>query len=138
MALRREASASVRYAMTGGVGSRRYMAPEIVRGDTYGTAADVYSFAILAHELCNLRGRPFNGYDEETHLKKVVTGGERPAIPQKWNAALRDLLPRAWTGDQDRRADVAQIVLVMNDIVDSQGAKDPLPEDGGGCACSLS
>ena len=37
-----------------------------------------------------------------------------------------------------RVADVAQIVLVMNDIVDSQGAKDPLPEDGGGCACTLS
>ena len=138
VALRRDNSASGRYDMTGGVGTRRYMAPEVLRKDTYGTAADVYSFAVLAYELCSLRGRPFAGYDEATHLKRVVDGGERPSIPPGWNAALRGLLPRAWAGDQDRRTDSAQVLLMMTDVLDSPGARDPLPEDAGGCACSLS
>jgi len=138
VALKQDRGASGRYALTGGVGSVRYMAPEVVRGETYGTAADVYSFAILAYELCGLRGRPFGGYDEKTHRAKVVDGGERPVLPARWAAALRGLLPRAWADDQDRRVDIAEVVMIMGDIVDAPDTKDPLPEDGGGCACTLS
>ncbi|KAK7241010.1 protein kinase [Aureococcus anophagefferens] len=137
VALKQDRGASGRYALTG-VGSVRYMAPEVVRGETYGTAADVYSFAILAYELCGLNGRPFGGYDEKTHRVKVVDGGERPVLPARWAAALRGLLPRAWADDQDRRVDVAEVVMIMGDIVDAPDTKDPLPEDGGGCACTLS
>ena len=58
-------------------------------------------------------------------------------MPARWNAALRGLLPRAWAADQGRRTDASQASLTMNDIVEAPG-KDPLPEDGGGCACALS
>ena len=68
----------------------------------------------------------------------IVDGGERPVLPARWAAALRGLLPRAWADDQDRRVDVAEVVMIMGDIVDAPDTKDPLPEDGGGCACTLS
>ena len=37
------------------VGTRGYTAPEVLRGEHYGTPADVYSFAIMASELFTLK-----------------------------------------------------------------------------------
>ena len=36
------------YELTGGTGSRRYMAPEVCLRENYGTKVDVYSWAIAA------------------------------------------------------------------------------------------
>ena len=37
------------------VGTRGYTAPEVLRGEQYGTAADVFSFSIVMCELLTLR-----------------------------------------------------------------------------------
>ncbi|THG15386.1 hypothetical protein TEA_013492 [Camellia sinensis var. sinensis] len=39
------------YKMTGGTGSYRYMAPEVYRRESYGKSVDVFSFALIVHEL---------------------------------------------------------------------------------------
>ncbi|OWM88211.1 hypothetical protein CDL15_Pgr003623 [Punica granatum] len=46
------------YKMTGGTGSYRYMAPEVYRRETYGKSVDVFSFAIIVHEM--FQGGPSN------------------------------------------------------------------------------
>ncbi|CAN1157452.1 Protein SENSITIVITY TO RED LIGHT REDUCED 1 [Linum perenne] len=46
------------YKMTGGTGSYRYMAPEVYRRESYGKSVDVFSFALIFHEL--FRGGPSN------------------------------------------------------------------------------
>ena len=40
--------------------------------ENYGTKVDVYSWAIAAWEIWNLKGKPFTGYDIEKHLRLVV------------------------------------------------------------------
>ena len=40
--------------MSGGTGSRRFMAPEVALGEPYNLSADIYSFAILLWELVAL------------------------------------------------------------------------------------
>ncbi|KAM0050301.1 putative dual-specificity kinase TKL-Pl-4 family [Helianthus debilis subsp. tardiflorus] len=39
------------YKMTGGIGSYRYMAPEVYRRESYDKSVDVYSFAFVVHEV---------------------------------------------------------------------------------------
>ncbi|KAJ0668887.1 putative protein kinase TKL-Pl-5 family [Helianthus annuus] len=39
------------YKMTGGTGSYRYMAPEVYRRESYDKSVDVYSFALVVHEV---------------------------------------------------------------------------------------
>ncbi|KAF9617653.1 hypothetical protein IFM89_037716 [Coptis chinensis] len=46
------------YKMTGGTGSFRYMAPEVYRREAYGKSVDVFSFALIVHEM--FQGGPSN------------------------------------------------------------------------------
>ncbi|XVE73870.1 hypothetical protein DITRI_Ditri11bG0153100 [Diplodiscus trichospermus] len=46
------------YKMTGGTGSYRYMAPEVYRRESYGKSIDVFSFALIVHEM--FQGAPSN------------------------------------------------------------------------------
>ncbi|KAJ4825025.1 hypothetical protein Tsubulata_023208 [Turnera subulata] len=46
------------YKMTGGTGSYRYMAPEVYRRESYGKSVDVFSFALIVHEM--FQGGPSN------------------------------------------------------------------------------
>jgi serine/threonine protein kinase len=46
------------FGPTGGAESYRYMAPEVYRRESYGKSADVFSFAVVVHEM--FQGRPSN------------------------------------------------------------------------------
>ena len=50
VAVKREGDDDGVYELTGGTGSRRYMAPEVCLRDNYGTKVDVYSWAIAARD----------------------------------------------------------------------------------------
>ncbi len=50
------------YKLTGETGSPRYMAPEIANRRPYNQKADVYSFALLFWQICELKV-PYDDYD---------------------------------------------------------------------------
>ena len=50
VAVKREGDDDEVYELTGGTGSRRYMAPEVCLRNNYGTKVDVYSWAIAARD----------------------------------------------------------------------------------------
>ncbi|KAJ0837216.1 putative protein kinase TKL-Pl-5 family [Helianthus annuus] len=54
------------YKMTGGTGSYRYMAPEVYRRESYGKSVDVFSFALIVHEM--FQGRPSNSEEPPEHV----------------------------------------------------------------------
>jgi len=54
-------------------GSPRYMAPEVMAGQGYTLAVDVYSFGVILFEMCSLK-RPF----EETYRKDKTHSRKRP------------------------------------------------------------
>eukprot|EP00300_Choanocystis_sp_HF-7_P006707 c1485_g1_i1.p1 GENE.c1485_g1_i1~~c1485_g1_i1.p1 ORF type:complete len:399 (+),score=83.68 c1485_g1_i1:100-1296(+) len=61
-------------------GSPVYVGPEVIRGDPYSEAADVYSFGVLAWELSQ-RAEPFTEKEYETLMdliKDIVLHGARP------------------------------------------------------------
>lgn len=72
-----------------------YVAPEVLRGQPYTQAADIYSFGIVAYEI--LSGSfPYPGlaYDEFLALK--ICQGLRPRFQIKIPQLLKDLIDRCW------------------------------------------
>ena len=129
------------YELTGGAGTRRYMAPECAALCPYGVAADTYSMAIVAHEIFTLRGKPFAGFNVNEHARRVVDGGERPSLPPGWDPRIVALLPRAWAARPADRCDAADVaaglaaVLSAPATTDAGAVVDPLRENEATACC---
>eukprot|EP00928_Gymnodinium_smaydae_P062557 TRINITY_DN46395_c0_g1_i1.p1 TRINITY_DN46395_c0_g1~~TRINITY_DN46395_c0_g1_i1.p1 ORF type:complete len:567 (+),score=81.17 TRINITY_DN46395_c0_g1_i1:177-1877(+) len=59
------------------VGSPIYMAPEVVGGEPYGPACDVWSSGVILYELCTLR-KPFEGRSLGEVAMRIMTGTYKP------------------------------------------------------------
>merc|ERR1712232_1012425 len=59
------------------VGSPVYMAPEIVSGEQYGQACDIWSLGVVLYELCTLR-KPFQGRSLGEMAVKIMSGAYEP------------------------------------------------------------
>ena len=66
--VRRCKDATEQYDMTGETGSLRYMAPEVIMRKPYNHKADVFSFGIVAWEMCT-GVVPHAGQKREVHRK---------------------------------------------------------------------
>merc|ERR1719343_1248315 len=60
-------------AMTQGVGTKHWMAPEVLRGTAYTTKADVFSFAMVAFEVV-CRHVPFENLDAHMVARQTMAG----------------------------------------------------------------
>lgn len=88
------------------VGTRYWMAPEVLRGDAYGTKADVWSVGCAAVEMLN------GGYGE---LKTFANDSAmndigHPSIPNTVTADCRKFLMLCFDRDASRRASVAELL----------------------------
>jgi serine/threonine protein kinase len=84
------------FLLTKRVGSTRYMSPECARGEEYNLKADVYTFALLCHELISLE-KPYDDLPSGQHDELVFFAGVRPIVPNAWPQEVRSLLQRCWS-----------------------------------------
>ncbi|KAJ8523572.1 hypothetical protein ON010_g17547 [Phytophthora cinnamomi] len=102
---------SVENTMTAGVGTGRWLAPEVIRGDTdYGCSADIYSFGSLLTELdtnqipySNTRGSNGKILSDMTILHRVATGTLRPEVRSTCEASVKALVERCVVEDPSKR-----------------------------------
>jgi hypothetical protein len=78
------------------VGSLRYMSPECARGEDYNAKAEVYTFALLLHELISLE-KPYENIPADLHDELVFYQGARPPIPETWPVEFANLLEDSWS-----------------------------------------
>ena len=90
------------YAMSGGTGSRRFMAPEVALSQPYGLSADLYSFGIVTWEIFALE-KAFSQLTVEQHQERVVNGKDRPPIPSEWTSGVQEILMGCWDHDTSQR-----------------------------------
>lgn len=91
-----------------GVGTKRYMAPEVFLGKHYNLKADVYSWSIVFHSMVSLQ-KPFDMFDA-THYKELVCEqGVRPPIIQEWPQRVQDLCRNAWAQDPHDRFTIGEV-----------------------------
>ena len=85
---------------TNGIGTRDYMAPEIITGEEYDEKVDVYSFAILAFQIVTGLA-PYPDVEEFTMniLNRIINGTLRPKIPDYVNENMKKLIKRCWSSN---------------------------------------
>jgi hypothetical protein len=81
-------------------GSLAYMSPEQVRGESVGTASDLYAVGVLLHELVAGR-RPYNAAAAEPLRQAIANGKTR--LDREVPTALRSLLERLLDPDPKKR-----------------------------------
>merc|ERR1712176_864085 len=94
--LSRDSKEDETFLMTQKVGSPRYMSPECARREPYNLKADVYSFAVLAHQILTLQ-KPYDDITDEDHDELVFFKGVRPFIPAGLPTTTKDLLAKSWS-----------------------------------------
>lgn len=96
------------YESTGLTGSRRYMAPEVVRCLPYGFSADVFSFGILFWQVMALE-TPYADFDTDQHFEKVVVKGKRPRRIHSLSKLLHHMMEDCWSADPAQRPSFKQV-----------------------------
>jgi len=105
------------YLSTARVGTRRYMAPEVYLGQSYGLPVDVYSFSILLWEILSLTS-PFENFTSLLkHANAVYKKHRRPHMGKSWPKVLKTILESGWHKDPSRRASMDEICEVLKNYL---------------------
>lgn len=103
----------VGHQMTGGVGTLRYMAPEVARHEAYTEKIDIYAFALILYFMSSGH-QPFYEYkDMEVLYKELSNGAEPRPKASECSACFRPILEAAWNTDPDKRPSAGELVETM-------------------------
>lgn len=114
-------------AMTQGVGTKHWMAPEVLNGTTYTEKADIFSFAMITYEVI-CRYVPFERLDP-TSVARKISQGIRPdmednsIVPKEVPSGLIELLKEMWDQDPKMRPSFSEILQRVQaiDIATGEG-----------------
>jgi len=99
--------------LTGETGTYRWMAPEVIRHESYSSNADVYSFGLVLWQLIT-REVPFSTMTP-VQAAYAAAGGERPLIPKNVPEPLRRIICACWHEDSYRRPSFTYITMALAD-----------------------
>uniref|UniRef100_A0A7S4UJM5 Protein kinase domain-containing protein n=1 Tax=Alexandrium monilatum TaxID=311494 RepID=A0A7S4UJM5_9DINO len=104
------------YMMTGGVGSWRYMAPEVVRHEKYNEKADIFSFGLILFFMSSGMDPFHEMAEEDGMLKEYLKGNEPRPGTGECHKKLRDVMSAAWHVDSKQRPSAAEMVTMLADV----------------------
>lgn len=126
-------------------GTQRYMAPEVLRGEAYGTSADIYSLGIVLYRLLNGMRFPFvpaapaavSAADmEESQLRRFR--GETLPAPSEADDELAAIVLRACDADPTRRfATASELRICLDEWLRGHEAAESGAHPAGEGAASL-
>eukprot|EP00045_Choanoeca_perplexa_P014917 m.178541 g.178541 ORF g.178541 m.178541 type:complete len:1090 (+) comp16840_c0_seq1:161-3430(+) len=110
-------SASRKCAYKGGIGTPQYMAPELLQGQCFSTASDVYAFGIFLWE-CMARQLPYPGIDFDELLPKIRDNTNaksmiRPVVPADCPAEVAKVMRLCW---QDKAQDRPSLDVIVEQL----------------------
>lgn len=126
---------------TGGLskkGTYNYMAPEVYKGESYGSTVDIYSLGIVLYRLLNENRTPFlpaypapiTHRDRENALSKRFSGAPLPP-PAHGDGRLGEIVLKACSYDsKDRYSSPAQMRQELEAILYSQGEASYIYPEG--------
>jgi len=95
--------------LTQGVGTPKWMAPELMRNEKYNEKVDVYSYALMIWEMLSNQV-PYFEYGAMDLLMEVAVNGKRPKIPVHCPTALASLIAECWDANPKKRPSFADIL----------------------------
>ncbi|CFW93425.1 putative Non-specific protein-tyrosine kinase [endosymbiont DhMRE of Dentiscutata heterogama] len=93
-----------------------YVAPEVLQGQPYTQASDVYSFGMIMYEV--LTGLPpFYSEEHGINLALSICWGVRPQFPEKvkYPQILIDLIKQCWNSDPAKRPSSRELDKTLKD-----------------------
>eukprot|EP00747_Dinoflagellata_sp_TGD_P098361 gnl/TRDRNA2_/TRDRNA2_167427_c1_seq1.p1 gnl/TRDRNA2_/TRDRNA2_167427_c1~~gnl/TRDRNA2_/TRDRNA2_167427_c1_seq1.p1 ORF type:complete len:366 (-),score=47.68 gnl/TRDRNA2_/TRDRNA2_167427_c1_seq1:5-1102(-) len=115
---------TVDHSMTRAVGSIRSMAPEVITGQDYGVPADVFSFAVLLHELASGQAPYSSKKSSEAALAVAIVEGLRPPLDVlpicNVGQGIASLLEGSWCPEPEARPSACDLVSRLRDLVGRQ------------------
>ena len=99
--------------LTAETGTYRWMAPEVIRHESYSSNADVYSFGIVLWQLIT-REVPFATMTP-VQTAYAVAEGHRPEIPSSTPEHLRRIIEACWDEDSQKRPSFTYIAMALAD-----------------------
>jgi len=105
------------YRFTRNIGTRRYMAPEVARGDEYNAKSDVYSFGLICYEVLSLE-TPHEDIPAKVLTQLVAHEGLRPSLPQTWPRPVKSLLQRCWNERMSSRPTMRRLCSQIRSTMD--------------------
>jgi serine/threonine protein kinase len=101
------------YTMTGGVGSWRYMAPEVARHQKYTEKVDVYAFALILYFMSSGR-QPFHEYADAVAILDDYTNGKEPRPKStECHISFRPIMEASWRCTPAERPSAADIIELL-------------------------
>ncbi|OQR91293.1 protein kinase [Achlya hypogyna] len=132
--------------MTAGIGTYRWMAPEVLQDGHYAESADVFSFGVILTELdthrlpysdyINGSGRP---YTDTAIMAKVMMGDFRPTFSSEcpdWFRAFGNKCMAFRPEDRPRAAEAATNSCVIGNANYGDAEGRPYCDRAGGLQCS--
>ncbi|PKY53469.1 kinase-like protein [Rhizophagus irregularis] len=93
-----------------------FMAPEILRGNSYTKASDIYSFSMIMWKFTS-GVPPFNDKDHNLQLSLDICRGERPEIPKGIPQCYTNLMKRCWDEDPNERPSTSEVFDTIKDWI---------------------
>jgi serine/threonine protein kinase len=108
-----------------------YIAPEVLRGENYTIASDIYSFGIIMNTFATGK-RPWYNRAHNINLAKDICDGERLEIPEDTPSFYAELMQRCWDDDPKKRPNASYLNEKMGEwitlICDSPNPSDIFDE----------
>ncbi|EXX66866.1 kinase-like domain-containing protein [Rhizophagus irregularis DAOM 181602=DAOM 197198] len=89
-----------------------FMAPEVLRGNSYTLASDIYSFSMIMWEFTS-GIPPFNNIQHDLHLSISICKGERPGIIKNTPQCYVDLMKKCWDEDPSKRPSANEVLDII-------------------------
>ncbi|KAK4537435.1 hypothetical protein CDCA_CDCA12G3460 [Cyanidium caldarium] len=99
------------------VGTVQFAAPEVLRQEAYGSAADVFSMGGILWELFT-RTRIFKGVAQVEVYRNVING-QMPAIPDSCPPQYAKCIRGCWQMDPAQRPTFEDLIPVLESVADS-------------------
>ncbi|GBB92185.1 hypothetical protein RclHR1_01980010 [Rhizophagus clarus] len=93
-----------------------FMAPEVLRGNSYTTASDIYSFSIIMWEFTS-GVPPSNDKAHDLQLSLSICKGERLEIIENTPQCYVDLMKKCWNGDPLKRPSAKEVKNIIKNWI---------------------
>lgn len=103
--------------MTGGIGTWRYMAPEVVRHQKYNEKVDIYALGLIMYFMSSGK-QPFHqlGIDPEKILQAYQIGDEPRPLLTECHQVLRPTMARAWHKNAEERPSAEELLSELSEL----------------------
>ncbi|EDS89091.1 tyrosine kinase putative [Entamoeba histolytica] len=99
---------------TKGIGTPKYMAPEVLNHQHYKMQSDIYSFSITMLQIITWQDPfPKSEFKFPWKLAEFISTGNRPVIIQEVEEDIKDVIEKSWQQEPKERIRIDEIVRII-------------------------